>query len=342
MKKVLYYVNQFFGQIGGEDQAHVPPQIVEGPVGPATAFEKQLKDAKVTHTIICGDNYFNENLDEAQQFIMEKFTEVQPDLVVAGPAFNAGRYGMAVAGVVNTLKDKTTVITGMYPENPGVDACRTHAFIIETKDSAGDMRKSLPKMAELANKVLAGEEVHYEKDGFMPQGRRLTVFSEKTGAQRAVDMLMKRLKGEEYETELPMPTFDNVPAAPPITNMKDAVIALVTTGGIVPHGNPDHLQSASAQKWVKYDISDFKELKGTFITVHGGFDPVYANDRADRIAPLDELSRLTDEGVIGGVYKYFYSTTGTGTAVGNSEEFGREIGQELADAKVDGVILTST
>ena len=46
--------------------------------------------------------------------------------------------------------------------------------------------------------------------------------------------------------------------------------------------------------------------------------------------------------MIGNIYKYFYSTTGTGTSVGNSEEFGREIGQELADAKVDGVILTST
>lgn len=154
--------------------------------------------------------------------------------------------------------------------------------------------------------------------------------------------MLKRLNNEEYETELPMPKFDKVEPAPPITNMKEAVIALVTTGGIVPEGNPDRLQSASAQKWVKYDVSDLDELKGTFITVHGGFDPVYCNAKADRVAPLDELTRLTKEGKIGGVFKYFYATTGTGTSVANSEKFGQEIGKELYDAGVDGVIMTST
>ena len=51
---------------------------------------------------------------------------------------------------------------------------------------------------------------------------------------------------------------------------------------------------------------------------------------------------MEKEGKIGGVYKYFYTTTGTGTAVGNAIKFGVEIGKELKDAKVDGVILTST
>lgn len=342
MKRVLYYVNQFFGQIGGEEMAGIEPKVIEGPVGPAVGVNAGLKDAEVTHTIICGDNYFNENIDLAQQFIMEQYDAIKPDLVIAGPAFNAGRYGMAIAGVANALKDKTTILTGMYEENPGVDACRTHAYIIPTGNSAADMRKALPQVIELANKILQGQEVAYDRDGFMSQGRRLTIFSDKIGSERAVDMLLKRFNNEEYETELPMPEFDNVPAALPITNMSEATIALVTTGGIVPEGNPDHLQSASAQKWVKYDISDLDALAGPFVTIHGGFDTVYANEKADRIAPLDELTRLKKAGKIGNVFKYFYSTTGTGTAVGNSERFGREIGQELADAKVDGVILTST
>lgn len=342
MKKVLHYINQFFGQIGGEDKADIEPQLVEGPVGPGIGLNGLLEDAQITHTIICGDNYFNENLDLAQQFLMEKFDEIQPDLVIAGPAFNAGRYGMACAGVANALKDKTTIITGMYEENPGVEQCRVNAYIVPTGDSAADMRHALPAMAKLANKILAGEDVYYENDGFMVQGRRKTVFADKIGSERAVEMLLKRLSNQDYETELPMPDFDKVVAALPITDMAHATIALVTTGGIVPPGNPDRLQSASAQKWVKYDISGLDALKGKFITIHGGFDPVYANEKADRIAPLDELVRLKKEGKIGEVYQYFYSTTGTGTAVGNSEQFGREIGQELADAKVDGVILTST
>lgn len=342
MKKVLYYLNQFFGQIGGEDKADYKPKLVEGAVGPAAQFSKKLNNAEVTYTIICGDNYFNENTDIAQEFVMQAYDKVKPDLVVAGPAFNAGRYGMACASVANTLKDKTTVLTGMYEENPGLDACRLHSYVIPVGKSAADMRKALSHMVKLANKILEGKEVNYQDDNFFSQGRRLTVFSDRIGAKRATDMLLKRLKNEEFQTELPMPSFDHVKAAVPITNMKNATIALITTGGIVPEGNPDRLQSASAQIYVKYDISDLDELKGKFITVHGGFDPVYANEKADRIAPLDELVRSKKEGIIGDVFKYFYATTGTGTSVANAEKFGREIGKELKEAKVDGVIMTST
>ena len=66
----------------------------------------------------------------------------------------------------------------------------------------------------------------------------------------------------------------------------------MTTGGIVPKGNPDHLQSASAQKWVKYDISKLDKLGDDYYTVHGGYDPVYANELPDRVAPLDQLRQF--------------------------------------------------
>ena len=54
------------------------------------------------------------------------------------------------------------------------------------------------------------------------------------------------------------------------------------------------------------------------------------------------LKNMENEGKIGNVYKYFYTTTGTGTSVDNSINFGNEIGKELKNAGVDGVILTST
>ena len=40
--KVVYYLNQFFGQIGGEGQAGMTPQFVVGNIGPATAFDALL------------------------------------------------------------------------------------------------------------------------------------------------------------------------------------------------------------------------------------------------------------------------------------------------------------
>ena len=139
-----------------------------------------------------------------------------------------------------------------------------------------------------------------------------------------------------------MPEFDEVEPAPAIKDLSKATIALVTSGGIVPNGNPDRLQSASAQQWNKYDISDKDELKGEYYTVHGGFDPVYCNEKADRVLPLDQLRQMEKNGEIGKVYDYFYTTTGTGTAVANAIQFGEEIGKELKEAGVDGVLLTST
>lgn len=343
-KRVLYYLNQFFGQIGGEDQAHVGPSFDEKAVGPAMALSGMLKEeAETVGTVICGDNFFNENVEEAEAFLQKVYDEQKPDLVVAGPAFNAGRYGMACAGVAKFFDALgVAVVSGMYEENPGLDTTKAHAYVAKTADSAAKMRTALPAMANLAKKLLAGEQPKPETDDYFARGIRATVLSDKTGSIRAIEMLMKRLKGEEFETELPMPVFDVVEPAPAIKDIKNAVIALVTSGGIVPKGNPDHIQSASAQKWGKYDISALKDLTADYCTIHGGYDPVYANEYPDRVVPLDGLRKMQDNGEIGQVYQYFYTTTGTGTAVGNSIKFGTEIGKELKEAGVDGVILTST
>ncbi len=344
-KKILYYLNQFFGQIGGEDKADTPSELLKKPVGPAAAFNDELKDnAEVAAVFICGDNYINEHTDEVLKEFSRAMDEIKPDIVVTGPVFNAGRYGMAASLIGVYVKENygIPVVSGSFEENPGLDSLRKSSYTIKTGSSAADMKKSLPKMAEMTIALLKGETPDPDKNEYFLQGRRVTEFSSKTGAQRAVDMLLDRLSGKEYTTELPMPTFDFVEPAEPIKDIKHAKIALVTSGGIVPEGNPDRIQSASAQKWGKYDISGERALKGDFITIHGGYDPVYANECADRVVPLDALRKLEEEGEIGEVYDTFYTTTGTGTSVANAVRFGKEIGKELKEKGVDGVILTST
>jgi glycine reductase len=248
------------------------------------------------------------------------------------------------------------VVTGMYTENPGVEVCREFAYIASSGSSAADMGKTLPVMAGLAKKLLAGEEIGApEENGYIPRGCRKTLIVEKRGSLRAVDMLLAVLAGRDFKTEMPMPVFDSVPPAPAIKDLSRAVIALCTSGGLVPQGNPDRVESAAAQKWAKYDISGRKALSGyaihdaatktfvnDFYSTHGGYDPAYANEMPDRIAPLDILNEFRDEAYIGGIFKFFCTTTGTGTAVSKAKEFGREIGAMLKEAGVDGVILTST
>ncbi len=342
-KRVLYYLNQFFGQIGGEEMAHIPPEYREGGVGPSQAFGKAAQGIELIGTIICGDNYFNENREEALDFLEKIYEEVKPEIVVAGPAFNAGRYGVACAEVCKFFNKKgVSCVTGMYEENPGVDEAKKFAYTVATGNSAAAMRKAMPAMVKLVNKLAKDEELDPRIDDYFPQGQRRTILVDKIGSQRAIEMLMKRIKGEEFETELPMPVFDSVDPAVAIKDLSKATIALVTTGGIVPNGNPDRIQSASAQKWGKYDVEGLSDLEGEYYTIHGGYDPVYANEKPDRVAPLDMLKKTEKDGEIGKVYKYFYTTTGTGTAVANSIRFGKEIGKELKEAGVDGVILTST
>jgi len=140
-----------------------------------------------------------------------------------------------------------------------------------------------------------------------------------------------------------MPAFKKIPPAPPIKDIKHATIALVTSGGIVPRGNPDRLRVSSAESYAKYDISGLNNLTpDEFESIHGGYDRMWANLDPDVVVPLDVMRELEREGVFGKLHPYLYTTTGTGTSVANAERFGQEIGRELKEAGVDGVILTST
>src|SRR5262245_25895070 len=96
--RVVHYVNQFFGGIGGEDQPHVGISGKAGAVGPGRAPEKALGEgARVEARLIGGDNFASERGDDAARAIAAELTRLKPDLLVAGPAFGSGRYGLACA-----------------------------------------------------------------------------------------------------------------------------------------------------------------------------------------------------------------------------------------------------
>ena len=68
--RVVHYVNQFFGGIGGEDQANVGVSVKTGAVGPGRALEAALGDgARIEATIICGDNFASDHADDAARAI---------------------------------------------------------------------------------------------------------------------------------------------------------------------------------------------------------------------------------------------------------------------------------
>ena len=346
--KVVHYINQFFANIGGEEKADYPAELRVGEkIGPGLALEQKFgEEAEIVATIICGDSYFNENLDKAKAEILAMVKEQKPDVFVAGPAFNAGRYGVACGTVCDMVQEELGIpaVTGMYVENPGADMFKNKVYTCPTKNSAAGMRDAVSKMAPLALKLAKGEKIGAScEDGYMPNGTRVNLFEKERGSKRAVKMLLKKLAGKPFETEFPMPSFDRVEPAKAIKDLSKATIALCTSGGIVPKGNPDHIASSNATRYGEYDITGVNDLtEETYETAHGGYDPVYANEDADRVLPVDVMREFEREGVIGKLHNKFYTTVGNGTAVLSSKAFADEYAQKLIADGVDAVIMTST
>jgi betaine reductase len=344
--RVVHYINQFFAGLGGEEKADVKPEIREGKVGPGMAFAAALgQEAEIVATVVCGDSFYGENMEEARKLVLDMVKGQKAHLFIAGPAFNAGRYGVACGDICKAVSEELgiPVLTGMYIENPGADIYRKHVSIVQTGNSAADMRNAVPAMAKAALKLARGEDLKASEDGVMEKGIRKNMYREARGSQRAVDMLIAKLSGQPFETEYPMPDFDRVPPNPAVEDISKAKIALVTSGGIVPKGNPDNIEASSATKYGKYDIDGVTDLTSdAYQTAHGGYDPVYANDDPDRVLPVDVLRDMEKEGVIGGLHRYFYSTVGNGTSVANSVGFASKFAKELKEDGVDAVILTST
>jgi betaine reductase len=344
--RVIHYINQFFGGIGGEEKADIAPELREGIVGPGAAFKAAFKgEAEIVATVICGDNYYAANSEAVIAFVLDAVKKYNADGLVSGPAFNAGRYGMAAGGVAaGVAKTGLPTLSGMFPENPGVELSKSGTYIIPTSDSAAGMKTAVPAMAGLFLKLLKKESLGTaETEGYIERGVRINMFYDEVGAERAVAMLVKKIKGEAFTTEYKMPVFDRVVPRPGVKDMTKTKIALVTSGGIVPKGNPDHIAASSAKNYGEYDITGVTDLtEATYQTAHGGYDQTYANIDADRVLPVDVLRDLEKEGKIGSLHKFFYSTVGNGTAVTSAKQWGTEIGQKLRNAQVQAVILTST
>jgi len=210
--KVVHYINQFYAGIGGEEFADHKPEIRDGSVGPGLALTGAFGDkAEIIKTIVCGDSYFNENVAEAKKTIIEMVRSASPDIFIAGPAFNAGRYGVACGTICEAVQEelKIPVITGMFEENPGAEMFRDKMYIVATKNSAAGMRDAVPTIASIAIKLAGNEPIGASiEEGYLPNNTRVNFFEKDRGSRRAVDMLLKKMAGKPFTTEYPMPDFE--------------------------------------------------------------------------------------------------------------------------------------
>jgi glycine reductase len=229
----------------------------------------------------------------------------------------------------------------MHPENPGVDAAGK-AYVVPTTVNVAGMRDALPRLARLASALAEGRELGGpDEEGYLPRGLRRNYFAEKTGAERAIELLLGKLGGET-RTEVGG-GLDRVEPPAAVPELSETLVALVTESGCVPQGNPDRLPSVRAQGWFRYALNGEQTLApARYESVHGGFDVTLANEDPNRLVPLDTARELEREGRIGRVHGAFYTTTGNGTPVVTATRFGREIAMELREAGVGAVLLSGT
>src|SRR5262245_6491127 len=345
MLRVAYYLNQFFAGIGAEEHANHAPERRDGAVGPGRALQALLKDeGRVVSTLVCGDNFFNERADAAHAAVRDWLGAVRPDVVVAGPAFAAGRYGSACAQVCRLAADAgVPAVTGMHPENPGL-LLYPKAYVVPTGNSAAEMGRTLAAMLPLVRKLGSGLAVGPAAvEGYLPRGVRRPGFRDAPGAERAVRMLVAKLAGRPFRTEVAVDAYEAVPPAPPITDLRHATIALVTSGAIVPRGNPDHFRRCSDTKWARYSLAGLDALTAdAFECVHGGFYNQMASDNPNLVLPLDAVRECERKGVFGRLVDSYCSTTGNDQRLLDGRRNGAEIAAALVTERADGVLLVCT
>jgi glycine reductase len=347
----MHYINQFFAGEGGEDRADVPFSISKGTLGPGKRLQAMLgKSTEIVATVYCGDNYFSSHRDEALKKILEFAKEYNIDMLVAGPAFAAGRYGFACVEVCHAVSTTLDLycVTGMHNDNPGVEGYKQYkdkkVFLLPTADSVGGMEDALSRIAQFILKLAAGSAIGpATEEGYVPRGFRLVKVVNQMGSERAINMLLNKLAGKPFVTEFPIEKEEVIPVTPPIKNIKNAYLALVTTSGVVPVGNPAGIKASRNTKWSKYSIENINSMTDSkWEVVHCGYDTTYMQKNPNFGVPVDICKKLLKEGTFAKLYPYFYMTTGVVAITFEMQRIGKEIAEDMKAQGIDAALLVST
>jgi glycine reductase complex component B subunit gamma len=302
-------------------------------------------DAEVVGTVICGDGFFADRMEETAPQVLRLIAEFKPDVVVAGPAFNAGRYGLACGRVCADVERKLKIpaITAMYPENAAVVVYGA-ALIVPTAASALGMKEAMSAITRLALKLGRGETLEPAAvDGYLPRGRRRNTRMGTSASERALELLLRRLKGEAFATEVPLPRYEAVTPPAPVADPTRVRLALVTESGLVPKGNPGRLEWVRASRWLKYSIMGKDRLeKENYEVIHSGYDAAFALDDPNRLVPVDAARELARRGEIGSLLDTYYVTCGNHGILSEMAKYSKDIAFELKAQDVGAVLLVAT
>ncbi len=293
---VVHYVNQFFAGLGGEEAAGNGPVRLEGPQGPGRALAAAGLDVDVT--IACGDDHFGEHEHEALATLLGWVDRLEPDVLVCGPSFGSGRYGYACGVLAREVGRRgVPVVAAMTPDSPGVLAAEGAAYIVPTGSNVAGMREALPDDRLARRPAGRGEPVGAPDDeGYLPRGLRVNALADRSGAERAVDLLLAKLAGD-VRTEV-VPSVDSGASGAGRRRHHVGADRARHRGRLRAHRairtgcRPATPTSGCATR----SPTDGSLSADAYESVHAGFDTSVANEDPNRLVPLDADARARARG----------------------------------------------
>ena len=344
---VLHFLNPFFAGIGGEESNDRGPQVEAGSRGPGRLLDQLLDTrGRIVATLICGDNYFIGHENEVTAALAEAAKAYRAGLVIAGPAFSAGRYGLACGSICQFANEQLGLpaVTAMSIENPGTEFRRSKVYIMPTGESVKSMGEIMPRLMQFGVKLAQRQALGpADVEGYLPRGLRYNERVGKTTAERAVDMVLAKVRGEPYQTEIRLEAQERVAPPAPLGPLDQAVVAIVTEMGFIPHGNPDRIASSRAKVWGRYSIAGMNSVSSdNFMYIHGGYNTQDVDRDPNRGVPVDALRDLEREGRIKHLVDEVFSTCGNGGALAEMKRIGQEMARELKGRGATAVIIPAT
>ncbi|MGH3721587.1 MAG: glycine/betaine/sarcosine/D-proline family reductase selenoprotein B, partial [Pseudonocardiaceae bacterium] len=163
--RIVHYVNQFYAGLGGEEAAGIGPRVLEGKVGPGRLLSQLLNaqllsaehqdEYQIVATIVCGDDYAASHAAVAEE-LLGMARAAGAELLVAGPAFGSGRYGLACARLVAAAHaGGLPALATMHPDNPGISDAGA-APVVAAGATSRQMRPTLQTVAAAIAKLATG------------------------------------------------------------------------------------------------------------------------------------------------------------------------------------------
>ncbi|MEJ7666348.1 MAG: glycine/sarcosine/betaine reductase selenoprotein B family protein [Hymenobacter sp.] len=347
MARVVHYLNQFFVGAGGEDAAASPPS--SQPMAPS-ALADAWPSCSVTELRDRGHRLLRRRRrrrrPEAVAEILALIQAAKPDLVVTGPAFTSGRYGLACARVAAAATaGRAAGRRAMHPGQPRPrrGRRRTGGAPAARRPGAWGRRSTTPGRRR-PSAWLAGEALT-AADGRSGTPARPAAHGRRNAA-RAGGRPGAGPPGRATGTppRSPSPLRPGDARRPPVADLGAATVALVTEGAPGPRRQPRRASSrpgppsgCATRSTAWRSSSRASGGRSTAGSPRCGPTPTRTAS-CPSTWPASSSGRAPSASCT----TEYLVTAGNGTSVANARRFGIEWAADLRHSGARAAILTAT